>query len=43
MRRAFADRAEYLADPDFSKIPVRGLTSRCYAEMLRKSIDPVEA
>ncbi len=43
MRRAFADRAAYLADPDFSKIPVRGLTSRCYADVLRKTIDPVEA
>lgn len=43
MRRSFADRAAYLADPDFSKIPTRGLTSRCYADLLRKSIDPVNA
>lgn len=43
MRRAFADRAAFLADPDFSKIPVRGLTSRCYADARRKSIDTIDA
>ena len=26
MRRVFADRAAYLADPDYSKVPVAGLT-----------------
>src|SRR5437763_9305237 len=31
MRRVFADRAAYLADPDFAKVPVDGLTSACYA------------
>jgi gamma-glutamyltranspeptidase / glutathione hydrolase len=43
MRRAFADRAEFLADPDFAKIPVRGLTSLCYADSLRRGIDPTRA
>jgi gamma-glutamyltranspeptidase / glutathione hydrolase len=43
MRRAFADRAEFLADPDFAKIPVRGLTSVCYADALRHNIDPARA
>jgi len=43
MRRAFADRAEFLADPDFAKIPVRGLTSVCYADVLRHSIDATRA
>jgi gamma-glutamyltranspeptidase/glutathione hydrolase len=43
MRRAFADRAEFMADPDFAKIPVRGLTSICYAEALRSTIDPAVA
>jgi gamma-glutamyltranspeptidase/glutathione hydrolase len=43
MRRAFADRAEFLADPDFAKIPVRGLTSLCYADALRQTIDPTRA
>lgn len=43
LRRVFADRATYLADPDFSKIPVRGLTSMCYANGLRRTIDPAHA
>ena len=43
MRRVFADRAEYLADPDFAPIPVRGLVSRCYADALRGTIDPALA
>jgi gamma-glutamyltranspeptidase / glutathione hydrolase len=43
MRRMFADRAAYLADPDFAKVPVAGLTSSCYAEDLVSTIDPVRA
>ncbi len=43
MRRAFADRAQYLGDPDFVRVPVRGLTDKKYAEMLRASIDPQRA
>jgi gamma-glutamyltranspeptidase / glutathione hydrolase len=43
MRRAFADRAEFLADPDFAKIPVRGLTSVCYADAMRHTIDLLRA
>ena len=43
MRRAFADRARYLGDPDFARIPVRGLTDKKYAETLRASIDPERA
>jgi len=43
MRRVFADRAEYLADPDFASIPVRGLTSLCYADALRRTVDPALA
>ena len=39
MRRVFADRAAYLADPDFANIPVRGLTSTCYADAERRTID----
>ncbi|MBI3949345.1 MAG: gamma-glutamyltransferase [Acidobacteria bacterium] len=39
MRRAFADRAEFLGDPDFSRIPVAGLISRAYAEKHRETID----
>lgn len=43
MRRMFADRAAYLADPDFSSVPVAGLTSPCYAQELAATIDPVRA
>jgi gamma-glutamyltranspeptidase/glutathione hydrolase len=43
MRRIFADRAAYLADPDFSSVPVAGLTSPCYAKELLGTIDPVRA
>ena len=32
---AYADRAAYLGDPDFVKIPLAGLTSKTYAEHLR--------
>ncbi|MGZ8780642.1 MAG: gamma-glutamyltransferase [Thermoanaerobaculia bacterium] len=38
MRRAFADRAAYLGDADFVKVPVSGLTSRAYAQMRAKDI-----
>jgi gamma-glutamyltranspeptidase/glutathione hydrolase len=43
MRRIFADRAAYLADPDFSNIPVAGLTDPCYAKELLATIDPHRA
>jgi gamma-glutamyltranspeptidase/glutathione hydrolase len=39
MRRAFADRAEFLGDPDFVKLPVAALTSPAFAEERRKTID----
>jgi gamma-glutamyltranspeptidase/glutathione hydrolase len=38
MKRAFADRAKYMADTDFVKVPVAGLISKKYAEGLRKGI-----
>jgi gamma-glutamyltranspeptidase/glutathione hydrolase len=40
MRRAFADRAQFLGDPDFVKVPIAGLTSRKYADKLAATIDP---
>ena len=43
MRRVFADRAAFLADPDFSNVPVAGLTSPCYAKELVATIDPLRA
>ena len=39
MKLAYADRAEYLGDPDFVKIPLKGLTSKNYAAALAKGID----
>src|SRR5688572_19369527 len=44
MRRAYADRARYMGDPDFNRdIPVARLTSKDYATELRKTIDPARA
>ncbi len=38
-RRAFFDRAEFMGDPDFSKIPVSQLIDKKYAAAWRESID----
>jgi gamma-glutamyltranspeptidase/glutathione hydrolase len=43
MKRAYADRAEFLGDPDTVAVPVERLTSRSYAADLRRSIDPRRA
>lgn len=43
MRRVFADRAAYLADPDYSSVPATGLISDCYAKERAASIDPQRA
>src|SRR5436190_5511982 len=43
MRRAFADRAEFMGDPDFAKVPVAGLIDKAYADKRRSTIDPVKA
>jgi gamma-glutamyltranspeptidase/glutathione hydrolase len=44
MRRAYADRARYIGDPDFvSAMPIERLTSKGYAAELRKTIDPDRA
>jgi len=42
-RRAFFDRAEFLGDPDFSKIPVAQLIDKRYGAAWRDSIDPAHA
>jgi len=42
-RRAFFDRAEFLGDPDFSKIPVAQLIDKRYAAAWRESISPLQA
>src|SRR5207244_4226266 len=43
MRRAFADRAEYMGDTDFVKVPGAGLTDKKYADQLRGTINPERA
>jgi gamma-glutamyltranspeptidase/glutathione hydrolase len=42
-RRAFFDRAEFLGDPDFSKIPVAQLIDKKYGAAWRDSIDATHA
>ena len=42
-RRAFFDRAEFLGDPDFAKIPVAQLIDKKYGVAWRSSIDEVQA
>lgn len=39
MRIAYADRAQYLGDPDFVKVPVAALISSAYATQRRQEID----
>ena len=43
MRRAFADRAEFLGDTDFVKVPVSGLIDKQYASRLAQTIDSAHA
>lgn len=39
MRRAFADRSEFMADPDFAAVPVNELIDKSYAAERRSTID----
>ena len=43
MKFAYADRSEYLGDPDFVAVPVAALISKAYAEHLRGLIDRTRA
>lgn len=43
MRRAYADRAEYMGDADFYPVPVRDLVSPAYIKMRMKDYDPQKA
>ena len=43
MRRAYVDRARYLGDPDFVKMPLARLTSAKYAATLASHIDRSKA
>jgi gamma-glutamyltranspeptidase/glutathione hydrolase len=38
MRRAYADRAEYMGDPDFANVPIAGMISKSYAARQRSTI-----
>lgn len=38
MRRAYADRAEYMGDPDFANVPAAGMISKDYATRQRSTI-----
>ena len=40
MKHAFADRAQFLGDPDFVHVPVGKLTAKNYAEWIRQRISP---
>lgn len=42
-RRAFFDRAEFMGDPDFAKVPVAQLIDKKYAVAWRDSINPGSA
>jgi gamma-glutamyltranspeptidase / glutathione hydrolase len=43
MRRAYADRAKYMGDTDFSSIPIEGLIEKAYAQRQRSTINPQRA
>lgn len=43
MRRAFADRAEYMGDPDFTKVPTEQLINKAYAKKRIESINMTQA
>jgi len=42
MQLAFADRAEFLGDPAFTKIPALGLLSKSYADTMRARINRLQ-
>jgi len=43
MKRAYADRSEYLGDPDFAEVPVAALIDKHYSARQRKLIAPNRA
>ncbi len=38
-KHAYADRSEYLGDPDFVNVPWQALTSKAYAKAIAAEID----
>lgn len=43
MKQVYADRAEFMGDPDFISIPIETLISKGYADERRKEIDTARA
>lgn len=43
MRRFYADRSEYLGDPDFYNVPTKALLDSAYVTWRRQTIDPNHA
>ena len=43
MKLAYADRSEHLGDPNFWKVPTKGITSKKYGEELRSKIQRGQA
>jgi len=43
MRRFFADRSDYMGDPDFVKVPLTAMLNPAYIKLRRESIDPDKA
>ncbi len=43
MQLSFLDRARYMGDPDFAKVPVSTLISKDHAEKMRANFDPKRA
>ena len=43
MKLAYADRSEYLGDPDHVDVPIKGLTSKVYAQELAAKISLTKA
>lgn len=38
LQSAFTDRAQYLGDPDFWEVPVKGLTAKAYSQKRRQEV-----
>ena len=43
MKWAYADRSQYLGDPDYVEVPVNELTSQAYAAEIADKINPQKA
>jgi gamma-glutamyltranspeptidase/glutathione hydrolase len=41
MKRAYADRSEYLGDPDFTEVPGKKLISEAYEQFLLEQLNPM--